>query len=132
MKMMMIRTKVRLDRDPSVDFMMRRMSLRDFHDLASLKTLSSLKDLNMESPFTPSASSSTIERTTMTKSKSLALSYNNDNIAMTLLLNLTFLTAKKCLGPIANNLAKDSKANTAVKKRFPSNSRRLRNGDLNN
>ena len=40
------------------------------------------------------------------------------------------LTAKKCLGPMANNFAKDSKANTAVKKRFPSNSKRLRKGDL--
>ena len=74
--MMMINTKVRLDRDPSVFFMMFRMSLRDFQDLASLKTLRSLKDLNIERPFTPSAKSSTIERTTIMKSKSLALSYN--------------------------------------------------------
>ena len=93
--MMMIRTKVRLERDPSVDFMMRRMSLRDFQDLASLKTLSSLKDLNIESPLTPSARSSTIERTTMMKSKSLALSCNNDNRAMTLLLNINNVSYRK-------------------------------------
>ena len=74
--MMMISTKVRLESDPRVFFMMLNMSLRDFHDLASLNTLRSLNDLSMESPFTPSARSSTIERTTMTKSKSLALSYN--------------------------------------------------------
>ena len=77
---MMINTKVRLDRDPSVFFMMFRMSLRDFQDLASLKTLRSLKDLNIERPFTPSAKSSTIERTTIMKSKSLALSYNYKNL----------------------------------------------------
>ena len=78
--MMMINTKVRLDRDPSVFFMMFRMSLSDFQDLASLKTLRSLKDLNIERPFTPSAKSSTIERTTIMKSKSLALSYNYKNL----------------------------------------------------
>ena len=52
----------------------------DFQDLASLKTLRSLKDLNIERPFTPSARSSTIERTTIMKSKSLALSYNYENL----------------------------------------------------
>ena len=45
------------------------MSLSDFHDLANLKTLSNLKDLNMDNPSIPSARSSTKDNTTMTKSK---------------------------------------------------------------
>ena len=65
---------MRLEREPIVDFMIDKISLRDFQDFASLKTRSNLNDLNMESPLTPSAKSSTIDRTTITKSKSLALS----------------------------------------------------------
>ena len=75
MKMMMQRTKVRLEREPIVDFMIVKMSFRDFQDFASLKTLSNLNDLSMERPLTPSANSSTIDNTTITKSKSLALSW---------------------------------------------------------
>ena len=41
MKMMMQRTKVRLDRAPTVFIMMVRISLRDFQDLANLNTLDS-------------------------------------------------------------------------------------------
>ena len=39
MKMMMQRTKVRLERAPTVFIMIVRMSFRDFQDLASLNTL---------------------------------------------------------------------------------------------
>ena len=39
MKMMMQRTKVRLERAPTVFIMMVRMSFNDFHDFASLNTL---------------------------------------------------------------------------------------------
>ena len=39
MKMMMQRTKVRLERAPTVFIMMVRMSFSDFHDFASLNTL---------------------------------------------------------------------------------------------
>jgi hypothetical protein len=39
MKMMMQRTKVRLDSAPTVFIMIVRMSFRDFQDLASLNTL---------------------------------------------------------------------------------------------
>ena len=74
MKMMISRTNTRLEMEATVDFMMVRMSLRDFQDLASLKTLNSLKDLNMDNPLTPSANNSTMDNTTITKSKSLALS----------------------------------------------------------
>ena len=49
--------------------MMVRISLRDFQDLASLKTLRSRKDLRTERPLMPSARSSTSESKTMTKSK---------------------------------------------------------------
>ena len=67
--MMIQRTTVRLDIAPTVFAMMVRMSFRDFHDFASLKTLSSLRDRSMERPEMPSKSSSIIEKTTMTKSK---------------------------------------------------------------
>ena len=69
MKTMMHKTNVKLDSAPTVFAMMVRMSFRDFHDLASLKTLSRRKDLSMDKPLTPSASSSTRDRTTMRKSK---------------------------------------------------------------
>ena len=49
--------------------MMVRMSLSDFHDLASLNTLRSRNDLSTERPLMPSARSSTSESKTMTKSK---------------------------------------------------------------
>ena len=39
MKMMMQRTKVRLDRAPTVFIMIVRMSFKDFQDLANLNTL---------------------------------------------------------------------------------------------
>ena len=39
MKMMMQRTKVRLERAPTVFIMIVRMSFKDFQDLASLNTL---------------------------------------------------------------------------------------------
>ena len=41
MKMMMQRTKVRLDSAPTVFIMIVKMSFNDFHDFASLNTLSS-------------------------------------------------------------------------------------------
>ena len=62
-------TKVRFDRAPTVLTMIVRMSFKDFHDLANLNTLSSLKDLSMESPDMPSARISTKEKTTIMKSK---------------------------------------------------------------
>ena len=68
-KMMMHRTKVRLEREPNVFAMIVRISLSDFQDFANLKTLSSLKDLSIESPLTPSARSSTRDNATITKSK---------------------------------------------------------------
>ena len=74
MKMMIQRTTIRLEMEATVPFMIVRMSLRDFHDLANLNTLSSLKDLSMERPLAPSARNSTIDKTTITKSKSFALS----------------------------------------------------------
>ena len=43
MKMMMHRTKVRLERAPIVFAMIVRISLRDFQDLANLNTRRSLK-----------------------------------------------------------------------------------------
>ena len=69
MKMMMQRTKVRLERDGSVLAMIIRISLSDFQDFANLKTLSNRNDLSIERPLTPSASSSIREKATMTKSK---------------------------------------------------------------
>ena len=69
MKMMMERTKVRLERDPNVFAIIVRISLSDFQDFANLKTLSNLKDLSMESPLTPSNRTSTRENATITKSK---------------------------------------------------------------
>ena len=74
MKMMIQRTTIRLEIEATVPFMIVRISLRDFHDLASLKTLNSLKDLNMDKPLAPSARNSTMDKTTITKSKSFALS----------------------------------------------------------
>ena len=68
-KIMMSKTKVRLDRAPTVLAIMVRMSLRDFQDLASLNTRSNLNDLSIDSPETPSASNSTKERITIKKSK---------------------------------------------------------------
>ena len=72
--MMIQRTTIKLEIEATVPFMMVKMSLRDFHDLASLNTLSSLKDLSIERPLAPSARNSTIDKTTITKSKSFALS----------------------------------------------------------
>ena len=76
MNTMMHRTKVRLDRAPTVFAMILRMSFRDFQDLASLKTLSSLRDRSMERPEIPSKSTSIIENITMTKSKLFQASWN--------------------------------------------------------
>ena len=68
-KIMMQRTKVRLERAPIVFAIIVRISLSDFQDLANLKTLNKRNDLNIERPLTPSARSSTRERATITKSK---------------------------------------------------------------
>lgn len=69
MKMMIHRTNVRLDRAPIVFAMIVRISLRDFQDFASLKTRSRRNDLSTERPDTPSARSSTSDKTTIRKSK---------------------------------------------------------------
>ena len=68
-KMMIMRTKVRFERAPTVLAMIVKMSFRLFQDLANLKTLSRRNDLNMDRPDIPSARSSTRERATMRKSK---------------------------------------------------------------
>jgi hypothetical protein len=80
MNMMMSKTKVRLERAPSVFIIILRMSLRDFHDLANLKTLRSRNDRSMESPETPSARSSTKESMTIRKSKMFQPSCNRSAI----------------------------------------------------
>ena len=69
MKIMISKTNVRLDKAGKVLAIMVRISLRDFQDLASLNTLRSLKDRSIDRPSMPSASNSTNDRTTMTKSK---------------------------------------------------------------
>ena len=68
-KMMIQRTKMRLDREGIVLAMIVRMSLSDFQDFASLKTLNKRKDLSIERPLTPSNSNSTRDKATITKSK---------------------------------------------------------------
>ena len=67
--MMMQSTNVRFDNAPTVFIIMVKMSLRDFQDLASLKTLSRRKDLNMDRPEMPSANNSTKDKATIKKSK---------------------------------------------------------------
>ena len=74
MNTMIQRTKIRLDKEGIVLAMMIRISLSDFQDFASLKTLNKRKDLSIESPLTPSKSNSIIENATMTKSKQFQLS----------------------------------------------------------
>ena len=74
-KMIIQRTKMRLEREGIVFAMIIRISLRDFQDLASLKTLKRRNDLNIERPLTPSNSTSTIEKATITKSKQFHASY---------------------------------------------------------
>ena len=69
MKMMIQRTNTRLERAPTVFPMIVKMSLSDFQDFASLKTLNKRNDLSIDKPLTPSARSSTKERATITKSK---------------------------------------------------------------
>ena len=69
MKIIIIRTTVRLDNAGKVLAMMVKISFSDFQDLASLKTLKSLKDLSIDKPSMPSAKSSTKDKTTMIKSK---------------------------------------------------------------
>ena len=79
MKMMINKTKVKLDKAPMVLDKMVKMSLRDFHDLANLNTLNNLKDLNIERPETPSANSSTKDRATIKKSKQFQESCEHKN-----------------------------------------------------
>ena len=69
MKMMMTSTTMRLPSALIDLIMILRVSLRDFQDLANLKTRRSRNDRSMERPSIPSARSSTSERTTMKKSK---------------------------------------------------------------
>jgi hypothetical protein len=68
-KMMIRRTKVKLDKAPTVLAMMVRISLSDFQDLASLNTRSNRNDRNIDRPSTPSANNSTKDSTTIMKSK---------------------------------------------------------------
>ena len=69
MNTMIQRTKVKLDRAPTVFAMIVKISFKDFHDLANLKTRRRRKERSMDKPFTPSRVSSTIESTTIKKSK---------------------------------------------------------------
>ena len=69
MKIIMQRTNIRLERDGIVFAMIMRISFRDFQDFASLNTLNKRKDLNIDRPLTPSKSTSTREKATITKSK---------------------------------------------------------------
>merc|ERR1719412_1106798 len=97
MNTMIQRTNVKLDRAPTVFAMIVKMSFNDFHDLANLKTRRRRNERNMDKPFTPSKVSSTIDSTTIKKSKQFQPS------------------EKKYRGLIAASLMNDSKAKIAVK-----------------
>jgi hypothetical protein len=74
MKMIISNTNVKFDKAGKVFAIIVRMSFKDFQDLASLKTLRSLKDLNIDKPSIPSNRTSTKERATIIKSKIFHLS----------------------------------------------------------